>query len=162
MPLKHETITDLFTDIADAIRLKTGVSIPIVADDFPDAIGDIPGNNSDGSVYQDSDGYIILSTEGGISVMQEITITTDGAVTQQLSPNILYHFTGNLTSLTITLAATQSLAYYHFDFNSGSTAVTLSLPNTVTMPDNFSVDTSLRYEIDILNNFGTVQSWSIS
>jgi len=38
MPLKHETITDLFTDIADAIREKTDSNEPIVADDFPDSI----------------------------------------------------------------------------------------------------------------------------
>ena len=164
MPLEHETVTDLFTDIADAIRAKTGVSEPIIADTFPSAILDIPSGNgtSDGSVYQDSNGYIVLSNEGGFSVMQEITVATDGAVTQELQPNTLYHFTGTLTSLTITLASTEGIAYYHFDFNSGSTAVTLTLPNSITMPDDFSVEASYRYEIDILNSYGTVQKWGIS
>lgn len=163
MPLEHETVTDLFTDIADAIRSKTGESVPIIADSFPDAILNIPGGNgtSDGSVYQDLDGYVVLSGEGGFSIMQEITISDSGAVTQALSPNILYHFTGNLTSLTITLSSTTGIAYYHFDFNSGSTAVQLSLPQTVIMPDDFSVEASYRYEIDILNNYGTVQNWSV-
>jgi len=124
--------------------------------------GTATGGGSDGSTYQDQDGYVVLANEGGFSVMQEITISTDGAVTQELQPNILYHFTGTLTSLTITLATTQGIAYYHFDFNSGSTAVQLSLPQTVTMPDDFSVEASYRYEIDILNTYGTVQKWSIT
>lgn len=37
----HETLTGLFTDIADAIRDKTGGTEPIVADAFPAAIGAI-------------------------------------------------------------------------------------------------------------------------
>lgn len=36
--MEHETLTSLFSDIADAIREKTGDTGKIVADDFPDAI----------------------------------------------------------------------------------------------------------------------------
>ena len=42
MPNTHATLTGLFTDIADAIRAKTGESGSIVADQFPEAIADIP------------------------------------------------------------------------------------------------------------------------
>ena len=94
----------------------------------------------------------------------EITISTDGAVTQALDPYTLYHFTGNLTSLTITLnaPATGQIAHYHFDFVGGSgTPATLSLPNSVIMPDTFvAPDADIRYEIDILNNYGTIVEWS--
>lgn len=38
MANKHATLTALFTDIADAIREKTGDSSSIVADNFPDVI----------------------------------------------------------------------------------------------------------------------------
>lgn len=95
-------------------------------------------------------------------IWMEQTITTSGAVTQALDPYILYHFTGALTSLTITLNSPSSggIAQYHFDFLSGQTAPTLTLPNTVTMPDNFEVQASKRYEIDILNNYGTVAEWT--
>lgn len=41
MPNEHETLTSLFSDIADAIREKTGGTAPIVADDFPDEIAEI-------------------------------------------------------------------------------------------------------------------------
>ena len=98
--------------------------------------------------------------EGGAWV--EETITTSGAVTKALDPYVLYHFTGALTSLTITLNApvTGQVAHYHFDFLSGSTAPTLTMPNSVTMPDSFSVEASKRYEVDVLNNFGTVVEWA--
>ena len=38
MTNKHASLDALFTDIADAIREKTGDTATIVADDFPDAI----------------------------------------------------------------------------------------------------------------------------
>lgn len=41
MANSHETLTGLFTDIADAIRSKSGSSEPIVADNFPGAISSI-------------------------------------------------------------------------------------------------------------------------
>lgn len=37
----HQTLTSLFSAIADAIRGKTGGSDPIVADNFPEAIAGI-------------------------------------------------------------------------------------------------------------------------
>ena len=40
--MAHTTLTSLFSDIADAIRAKTGGSAQLVADDFPTAIAAIP------------------------------------------------------------------------------------------------------------------------
>lgn len=96
-----------------------------------------------------------------IDMWTEQTISTAGAVTQELQPYVIYHFTGALTSLTVTLAAAAQgqIAHYHFDFDSPSTAVTLNLPATVETPDGFSVEASKHYEIDILNNYGTAQGW---
>lgn len=92
----------------------------------------------------------------------EVTVSTAGAVTQALDAGKIYHFTGALTALTITLNAPASgqLAQYHFDFLSGSTAPTLTMPNTVTMPDSFAVEANKRYEVDVLNNYGAVVSWA--
>ena len=42
MPNKHKTLTSLFTDIAGAIRSKTGDTASIKADDFDTAIEAIP------------------------------------------------------------------------------------------------------------------------
>ena len=41
--MAHTSLASLFSDIADAIRAKTGGSAPIVADDFPSAIASIAG-----------------------------------------------------------------------------------------------------------------------
>ena len=57
MPNTHETLTSLFSDIADAIRAKTGDTADIVADDFPDAIAEISGG--DGGAYD------ITATDNG-------------------------------------------------------------------------------------------------
>lgn len=43
MPNEHTSLTALFTDIADAIRAKTGGTADIRADAFPDAIAAITG-----------------------------------------------------------------------------------------------------------------------
>lgn len=94
----------------------------------------------------------------------EVTNSGTGAVSLALDAEKIYHFTGALTSLTPTLTAPASgqLAHYHFDFDSGSTAPTLTLPQTVTMPSGFTVEASKHYEIDILNNYGTVMAWANS
>ncbi len=99
---------------------------------------------------------------GKADVLTEQTISTAGAVTQALDAGKIYHFTGALTSLTITLNAASGVAHYHFDFLSGTTAPTLTMPNTVTMPDSFAVEASKRYEVDVLNNYGAVIQWANS
>lgn len=114
-------------------------------------------------VMTDATGRMIASAIASIyNTPVEQTVEDDGDVTQVLFPNILCHFTGTLTSLTITLNTPVSgeLAQYHFDFLSGSTAPTLTLPNTVTMPDSFTVEANKRYEVDVLNNYGAVMAWS--
>lgn len=46
MANKHDTLNSLFTDIADAIREKTGSTEQIVADDFPEKIKELPTGGS--------------------------------------------------------------------------------------------------------------------
>ena len=48
MPNRHTTLTSLFTDIAGAIRSKTGDSAEIKADDFDTAIEAIPSGGGGG------------------------------------------------------------------------------------------------------------------
>ena len=101
---------------------------------------------------------------GKADKITEITVSTAGAVTQALDAGKIYHFTGALSSLTITLNAAASgvIAQYHFDFTAGSTVPTLTVPSTVIMPDGFAVKANERFEIDILNGYGAVMSWAIS
>jgi hypothetical protein len=101
---------------------------------------------------------------GKADKITEVTISTAGAVTQVIDAGVLYHFMGALSALTLTLnsPASGQIAQYHFDFTTGSTPPTLTLPQTVTMPDGFSAEANKRYEVDILNNFGAVISWTLS
>lgn len=94
--------------------------------------------------------------------VKEVTFSDSGAVSKSLDAGKMYHFTGNLTSLNITLNATNDLSHYHFDFISGSPAVSLTLPNNIIMPSLFSIFDNARFEIDILNNYGVVTAWEIS
>ena len=100
---------------------------------------------------------------GGGGSWTEQTIATSGAVSQALDEFVWYHFTGSLTSLTITLNTPSDPQYanYRFDFNSGNPAVTLSLPNTIAMPTDFSVELLRKYQIDILGTTATVsKTWN--
>lgn len=102
------------------------------------------------------------SEVGAAPAVTEVTVSTAGAVTQALDAGKIYHFTGALTSLTITLnaAGTGVIPQYHFDFDSGSTAPTVTLPAGVTMQGgSFAPEASKHYEIDILNGYGVSVEW---
>ena len=66
--MAHTTLTSLFSDIADAIRAKTGSSAAIVADNFPSAIAAI------------STGTVATATKevSGSGNTREITFTVSG------------------------------------------------------------------------------------
>lgn len=89
-------------------------------------------------------------------------LSTDTAV--ELEENKLYIFP-EMTELTITLAEpsnTSIVSEYHFVFQSGETATTLSIPDTVKLPSNFSVDANKIYEISILEGCLCAQSWAVT
>lgn len=75
-----------------------------------------------------------------------------------LTPNIL-HIWGTVTSLTLTLATPSDATVineYMFEFTSGSTATTLSLPATVVWDKDkgdISIESGYVYQVSILNNF---------
>ena len=103
--------------------------------------------------------HVHPSDTGKADKVSVVSVADAGAVTQALDANKIFDFTGALTSLTITLNAAAAPAQYHFCFQSGSTAPTLTLPNTVVMPSGFQVEANKHYEIDILDGYGVAQSW---
>ena len=71
-----------------------------------------------------------------------------------LTPNV-YHIWGTVTSLTLTLGtATGYYDEYMFEFESGTTATTLSLPSTIKWQDNPTVEPNKIYQVSIVNNLG--------
>lgn len=95
------------------------------------------------------------------TLVPEVSDSSTGAVSIALDPEKIYKLTGALTSLTVTLNSPSSgqHAHYHIAFDSGSTAPTLTLPNTVVMPSGFQVKANKHYEIDILDGYGVAQGW---
>ena len=124
----------------------------------------------------DSEIMISVSVPGNDDVVEEIFGWEDEfgvwheviPNTYELIPSKFYHFVpsnsnASISSLNIVLKPpTIGMAHYHFDFDTGSTAPTLSLPATVNMPSNFYLEANKHYEIDIFNNFGMVVAWTIS
>ena len=73
-----------------------------------------------------------------------------------------YHTWGEIPSLTLTLGAETSgqANGYWFSFDSGDTATTLSLPQTVKT--DIVVEPNMHYECSIVGNYMTFSEWEAS
>lgn len=82
--------------------------------------------------------------------------------TFSLTPNVL-HIWGTVSALTLTLATPSDATIvneYMFQFTSGSTATTLSLPSTVTWVAAPSINAGATYQVSIVNNLGVIAEFS--
>lgn len=89
-------------------------------------------------------------------------LSTDTSV--ELEPNKLYIFP-EMSELTITLAEPSDTGIaneYHFVFQSGATATTLSIPDAIKIPSGFTVDANKIYEISILEGCLCAQNWGVT
>lgn len=80
--------------------------------------------------------------------------------TYALTPNV-FHKWGEVANLSLTLAEpSDSTVYneYMFEFVSGSTATTLSLPDTIQWVSTPSVEANTTYQCSIVNNVGIIVS----
>jgi hypothetical protein len=76
----------------------------------------------------------------------------------QINPNILYIF-GTMTSLNLTLATptdSTRVNEYMFEFTSGATATTLTLPSSVKWIGSNGVAASMVYQVSIVNNLAVM------
>lgn len=92
---------------------------------------------------------------------QVIDKTQDSSSTFAIDPNKMYMF-GTRTSLTITLNTPNDnniVNEYMFQFTSGSTATSLSIPNTVVWLKNTDVSSNKKYLVSIENNLGIIGEW---
>ena len=73
-----------------------------------------------------------------------------------------YHTWGEVASLTITLGAGTSgqVDGYWFSFDSGDTATTLSLPETIQT--DIVVEPNMHYECSIMGDYMTFSEWEVS
>ena len=111
------SLTDFFTQIANAIRSKDGTTEPIVATDFPQRILDIPSGESvlpsniktgTFTVAEDTDETIIIPHGCG-STPINVFIYPDNP--EYLIGNIAYSFLGGTTSSAYKLVVTVNKAF---------------------------------------------------
>lgn len=131
MPLEHETVTDLFTDIADAIRAKTGGNTPIVADSFPDAIGEIPTTGL-GLVTQDENGYIVLDDRAASSGTVFTITNTLTNMTNQNSTTVV----GSNQPYSAHLSTNAMCVFDSIMITMGGSAITSNVFDSTTMDIN--------------------------
>lgn len=83
-----------------------------------------------------------------------------GDTTFTLTPNILHQW-DTVSSLTLTLGGGVDGAVneYTFQFTSGTTATTLSLPSSVKFPSELTIEANKIYQISIVNNLALISSW---
>lgn len=102
-------------------------------------------------------------TSADYKISAEITRVDHGTAdtTFTLPPN-QYHTWGEISSLTLTLGAETSgqANGYWFSFDSGDTATTLSLPETVKT--DIVVEPNMHYECSIVGNYMTFEEWEVS
>ena len=118
------------------------------------------------------DTYTITYTDGSTTTFT-VTNGADGAsgifsqtdhgtadTTFPLPPN-QYHTWGEVAALTITLGEETPgvVNEYHFSFDSGTTATTLSLPEAIQT--DIVVEPNTHYECSIVDNYMTFRDWPI-
>lgn len=83
------------------------------------------------------------------------------ADTTFMLPANQYHTWDEVASLTLTLAAEEAgvVNEYHFAFDSGATATTLSLPEGIQT--DIVVESNTHYECSIIDNYMTFRDWPV-
>lgn len=128
---------------------------------------DIPADNCCNTKTQN---YILGAVDRMISLEEEveelqqdisgkankISVVQTSASTIEINPNTFYKF-GEVASLNITLASiTDNTIYneYMFEFVSGTTATTLTLPSSIKWLETPTIDANKIYQCSIVDNVG--------
>ena len=111
-----------------------------------------------GAVTAEYDGSSEVSVEipaGGAGGVYPVIVMTDA--TAELAPNTFYQW-GEISALTITLGAETDgvMNEYCFEFVSGNTATTLTVPDTIRWAQEPSIEAGKTYQVSILNKIGVI------
>lgn len=99
-----------------------------------------------------------LATKTELSEKSDkVSIENIAENTKELQPNKYYIF-GEMETLTLTLAAGEEnkLSEYMFEFTSGTTPTTLTLPETVKWMGDHTIEASKIYQVSIINNIAVL------
>jgi len=95
---------------------------------------------------------------GAIPVVNHGTSDTGTQETAyEIAPNVL-HVWGTVELLNLSLGTGEAgvVNEYMFEFESGSTETSLSLPLTVLWQDTPDVEANMKYQVSIVNNIGLI------
>lgn len=161
------------TGMTDEVEITTKVDssdIPYLYLDGCDIVSGAtkrikPRINNVGTPIEDYDAVNKLYVDSCIetAAVKHRIEKTSSDTTIELTSNEFYYFP-TMSSLTVTLAVPENTSIvneYHFMFTSGTTATTLTLPDNVLIPDNFLIESNRVYEISILENCMSYQSWAV-
>lgn len=118
----------------------------------------IPTVPTNVSAFTNDAGYITPSSI--VNKANKITIVNYGtsSTTTTLSENI-YYIWGEVASLTLTLgtpADASKLSEYMFEFQSGATPTTLSLPSSVKWVETPTIEANKTYQVSIVNDIAII------
>ena len=129
---------------------------------FTKNIGTITGITMNGASKGTSGvvdlGTVITSHQDISGKANKISVVQTSTSTIEINPNTFYKF-GEVSSLNIILAAitdTSVLNEYMFEFTSGSTATTLTLPNTIKWLETPTIESNKIYQCSIVDNVGVL------
>lgn len=169
-----DIVDNLTTNLSNKpLSAKQGVTLKGLIDEIKTALGkiSIPTKlpnpqkltfNGAVSAEYDGSGAVVVTIPNGQGTERIEKDTVDTDVT--IEPNKLYIFP-EMATLNITLSDnvdTSVANEFHFVFQSGATATTLTIPDSISIPDGFSVDANKIYEISILETMMLAQSWAVS
>lgn len=91
------------------------------------------------------------------SKANKVSVENVSENTKELQPNKYYIF-GKMEKLTLTLAAGEEnkLSEYMFEFASGTTPTTLTLPESVKWIGSNTIEASKTYQVSIVNNIAVL------
>lgn len=147
----------------DTVVGKIGSDGKLYVPTYPTALKNPQKLTFSGGVTAEYDGsgaVTVTIPEGGKTLRAEKTASD---TTVELQPNTFYVFP-EMASLTLTLATptdTTVTNEYHVVFQSGETATTLALPDTVNT-GSLSIEANKIYELSIMENLLVAQSWAVS
>lgn len=169
---KQDVINDLATIRSGASAGATAYQKPsggIPKSDLATAV-QTSLNKADSALqsYTESDPVFTASPAHGITSADitawngkasKVAIVNHGTsdTTFTLTPNI-FHVWGTVASLTLTLAtaSTTTMDEFMFQFTSGTTATTLSLPSTVKWVAEPEIEAGMTYQVSIVNNIAVI------
>ena len=169
---KQDVINDLATIRSGASAGATAYQKPsggIPKSDLASAV-QTSLNKADSALqsYTESDPVFTASPAHGITASDirewngkasKVAIVNHGTsdTTFTLTPNI-FHVWGTVASLTLTLAtaSTTTMDEFMFQFTSGTTATTLSLPSTVKWVAEPEIEAGMTYQVSIVNNIAVI------